>query len=210
MAPSSVIRRSALLLVGLAAPALAQQPVADSTLLTVDRIYASSEFRGQSFGPLRWLDDGAAYTTLERSEGTPRGQDIVRYDTETGAREILIPAARLIPTGDSVPLSIEDYSWSADDNRLLVFTNSRQVWRQNTRGDFWVLDRSSGRLKKLGGDAPASTLMFAKFSPDGGRVGYVRYGDYNLYVEDLASGRITQLTRDGSRTAINGTFDWVR
>ena len=209
MAPSSVIRRSALLLVGLAAPALAQQPVADSTLLTVDRIYASSEFRGQSFGPLRWLDDGAAYTTLERSEGTPRGQDIVRYDTETGAREILIPAARLIPTGDSVPLSIEDYSWSADDNRLLVFTNSRQVWRQNTRGDFWVLDRSSGRLKKLGGDAPASTLMFAKFSPDGGRVGYVRYGDYNLYVEDLASGRITQLTRDGSRTAINGTFDWV-
>jgi dipeptidyl-peptidase-4 len=49
--------------------------------------------------------------------------------------------------------------------------------------------------------------MFAKFSPDGSRVGYVR--ENNLYVEDLASGRITQLTRDGSRTVINGTFDWV-
>ena len=49
--------------------------------------------------------------------------------------------------------------------------------------------------------------MFAKFSPDGGRVAYVR--EHNLYVEDLADGRITQLTRDGSRTIINGTFDWV-
>jgi dipeptidyl-peptidase-4 len=49
--------------------------------------------------------------------------------------------------------------------------------------------------------------MFAKFAPDGRRVGYVR--ENNLYVEDLASGRIVQLTRDGSRTIINGTFDWV-
>jgi dipeptidyl-peptidase-4 len=49
--------------------------------------------------------------------------------------------------------------------------------------------------------------MFAKFSPDGGRVGYVR--ENNLYVEDLGSGAITPLTTDGSRTLINGTFDWV-
>ena len=49
--------------------------------------------------------------------------------------------------------------------------------------------------------------MFAKFSPDGGRVAYVR--ENNLYVEDLASGAITPLTTDGSRTLINGTFDWV-
>jgi dipeptidyl-peptidase-4 len=49
--------------------------------------------------------------------------------------------------------------------------------------------------------------MFAKLSPDGRRVGYVR--EFNLYVEELATGRVTQLTRDGSRTTINGTFDWV-
>jgi dipeptidyl-peptidase-4 len=49
--------------------------------------------------------------------------------------------------------------------------------------------------------------MFAKFSPDGGRVAYVR--ENNLYVEDIVSGIITPLTTDGSRTLINGTFDWV-
>jgi dipeptidyl-peptidase-4 len=71
-----------------------------------------------------------------------------------------------------------------------------------------VLERATGRLWRLGGDeAKSSTLMFAKFSPDSRRVAYVR--ENNLYVEDLASGGITPLTTDGSRTLINGTFDWV-
>jgi dipeptidyl-peptidase 4 len=197
------------LLAPLGGSAAAQQAAtSDSTLLTVDRIYAGAEFRAGSFGPLAWLGDGSAYTTLERSADT-KGRDLVRYDAASGARTILVPAARLVPPGDSVPLEIEEYSWSRDGNRLLIFTNTAQVWRTNTRGDYWVLDRTTWSLKKLGGAGPASTLMFAKFSPDGGRVGWVRYGEYNLYVEDLGTGKITQLTNDGSRTTINGTFDWV-
>jgi len=49
--------------------------------------------------------------------------------------------------------------------------------------------------------------MFARFSPDGSRVGYVREGD--LYVESVADGRIVRLTADASRTRVNGTTDWV-
>jgi dipeptidyl-peptidase-4 len=49
--------------------------------------------------------------------------------------------------------------------------------------------------------------MFAKFSPDETRVGYVR--DNNLYVETLSNGRIVQLTHDGTPHLVNGTFDWV-
>jgi dipeptidyl-peptidase-4 len=120
----------------------------------------------------------------------------------------MVPAARLVPPGDSVPLEVEDYDLSADGRRLLVFTNSKKVWRLNTRGDYYALDLSTWRLQKLGGaEAKPSTLMFAKFSPDGGRVAYVREND--LYVESLSDGRITRLTSDGSRTVINGTFDWV-
>ncbi|HET8712852.1 MAG TPA: S9 family peptidase [Gemmatimonadales bacterium] len=203
-----MLRRSLLLIIALSGGSLAAQS-ADSSLLTVDRIFASAEFRGGSFGPLAWLSDGMGYTTLERPLNGRSGRDLVRYDAETGARTILVPAARLIPAGDSTPLDIEDYSWSPDGRKLLIFTNSQQVWRTNTRGDYWVLDLAGWALKKLGGDGPESTLMFAKFSPDGGRVGWVRYGEYNLYVEDVASGATTQLTKDGSRTTINGTFDWV-
>jgi dipeptidyl-peptidase 4 len=188
----------------LSAPALGQQ--ADSSLLTVQRIYGSSEFKSQSFGPARWLGDGSSYTTLE--ETAEGGQNLVRYDTERGARQVLVVARQLIPQGDSVPLQVEEYAWSPDTSMLLIFTNTRPVWRLNTRGDYWVLERANGKLRRLGGpSAKPSTLMFAKFSPDGRRVAYVR--ENNLYVEDLASGTITALTTDGSRTLINGTFDWV-
>jgi len=139
--------------------------------------------------------------------GSPPRRAIVRHDARTGAPQVVVAAERLIPPGGKEPLGIDDYRWSADGGRLLVYTNSERVWRQNTRGDYWVLDLKSGALRKLGGDAKPSTLMFAKFSPDGTRVAYVR--ERNLYVEDLATGAVTPLTRDGSDVSINGTFDWV-
>ncbi|HEU5303744.1 MAG TPA: DPP IV N-terminal domain-containing protein, partial [Gemmatimonadales bacterium] len=189
----------------LARPAPAQQ--ADSSLLSVHRIYGTREFRSQAFGPARWLGDGSAYTTVEDAS-SEQGQNLVRYDAERGGRAVLVAARQFIPQGDSLPLQLEDYAWSPDLRSLLIFTNTLPVWRLNTRGDYWVLERATGRLRKLGGpDAKPSTLMFAKFSPDGRRVAYVR--ENNLYVEDLATGSITALTTDGSRTVINGTFDWV-
>jgi dipeptidyl-peptidase 4 len=190
-------------------PLAAQQSASqsDPSRLTLDRLFSSSDFAGQVFGPARWIDGGAGYTTLESSVTVKGGRDIIRYDTATGSRAVLVAAERLVPGGQSAALSIDDYVWSANARLLLIYTNSQRVWRQNTRGDYWVLDLSSNRLSKLGGEAKPATLMFAKFSPDATRVGYVR--ENNLYVENLSDRRITQLTRDGSRTIINGTFDWV-
>ena len=196
----------ALLALSLSSPLHAQTP--DSSLLTVERVYGSAEFAPEPLGDVRWVPGAAAYTRIEPDSAIRGAAALVRYDAATGAREVLVSATRLVPAGDTVPLDIEDYSLSPDRRRLLLFTNSRKVWRQNTRGDFWVLDLGDWRLRKLGGpEAAPSTLMFAKFSPEGGRVAYVRAHD--LYVERLDDSRITRLTHDGSRTIINGTFDWV-
>ncbi len=192
--------------IALAVPATAQErPPAP---LTVERIFGSAEFRGERPPEVRWLDD-STYTTIEGSAaGAGAGGDIVRYDAASGRRSVLVPSGDLIPRGKSAPLEIEDYEWSADHRRLLLFTNSARVWRANTRGDFWVLDLTTKSLRQLGGSsAKPSTLMFAKFSPDGGRVAYVR--EHNVYVENLSTGAVVPLTRDGSTTTINGTFDWV-
>jgi dipeptidyl-peptidase-4 len=189
----------------LAAPVAAQE--VDPALLSVKRIYGSTDFRSESFGPARWFPTGTAYTTLEAAPNGGAGRELVRYDASTGAREVLVTATRLTPEGAKAPLAVESYEWSPDQGRLLIYTNSKQVWRINTRGDYWVLDRASGQLRQLGKFAKPSTLMYAKFSPDGGRVGYVV--ENNLFVENLATGEVTQLTRDGSRTIINGNFDWV-
>ncbi len=179
----------------------------DKSLLTLDRIFNSNEFSGERFGPARFIDQGKYYTTLEKSVDVPDGRDIVKYETETGAREVMVSAKFLIPNGGTKPLSISDYTWSPNNNMLMIFTNTARVWRRNTRGDYYVLNLKTNQLQKLGGEAKSSTLMFAKFSPDEKKVGYVR--EHNVYVEDLSSGKITQLTFDGSTTIINGTFDWV-
>lgn len=164
------------------------------------------DFRPKTFRGGEWFGNGDSYLALEPST-TPEGTDIVRYQTASGAREVFVAASRLIPSGEKTPLPIESYSFSSDGRLLLLFTNSKTVWRQNTRGDYWLLNLGSGALRKLGGNAPASSLMFAKFSPDNSRIAYV--GGNNLYAEAVASAKITQLTRDGSDTVINGTSDWV-
>src|SRR5262245_19421072 len=149
----------------------------------IDRIYAKSEYSLPRFGPARWLEDGTAYTTVERATGTAGGSDIVRYDAATGARSVLIANTQLIPAGSEKALPIDDYVWSDDGSKLLIFTNTKKVWRQNTRGDYWVLTLIGGALKQVGTSHPPSSLMFAKFSPDATRVGYVRGN--NVYVERL-------------------------
>ncbi len=184
-------------------PALQAQQV-DS--LDLDRIFARFEFRGERFGPARWLDDGT-YTTLERSAEAERARDIVRYDPVSGEREVMVSAAVLTPAGAEGPLSLSNYGWSDDGAKLLIFTNTTRVWRFHTMGDYWVLDLESGDLQQVGADRPESSLMYAKFSPDGTRVGYV--SENNLFVEDIESGAVTQLTHDGSETILNGRFDWV-
>ena len=165
----------------------AQAQVADSSLLTLDRIFDSDEFPPERLGPVRWLEDRPAYVKLEpdSAAGRPGAGPLRRRHRQAGrlgAGRAAGPAGRFGPArGRGLHAS------RPTGERLLLFTNSRKVWRQNTRGDFWALDLATWQLRKLGGaDAKPSTLMFAKFSPDGGRVAYVR--ENNLYVEDLADG----------------------
>ncbi|MBN2473689.1 MAG: S9 family peptidase [Pirellulales bacterium] len=195
-----------LLIVAFALPLSAAEKEEDPSRLSVERIFSSGEFSSESF-PARWLPDGSGYVCLERSDDPSGGRDLVRHDAETDQREILVSAAHLVPPGESKPLRIDDYAFSQDRSLLLIYTNSKRVWRQNTRGDYWVLDRAGRELRKLGGDAPPSTLMFAKFSPTGRHVAYVRQG--NIYLEDLRDHGIRALTRSESLEVINGTFDWV-
>ena len=173
----------------------------------IDRIFQKKEYDAPRFGPARWLPTGNAYAIVEPVAAPATGREIVRYDAATGARSIVVAASALVPPGGKAPLDISDYAWSSDGARLLIFTNTRKVWRQNTRGDYWVLTVKGGALRKLGGDAPEASLMFAKFSPEGTRVAYVRGN--NIQVERVDDSRITQLTSDGSETTINGTSDWV-
>ena len=192
-------------LVCVAAPRAQQDGRGRALDAQIDRIFAAREYDAPRFGPARWLPDGAAYTIVEHSAEQRGAPEIVRYDARTGARSVVVPGSSFDPKGRSAPADVADYSWSADGRRMLLFTNTRKVWRLNTRGDYWVFDVAARTLRQL--RAPEASMMFAKFSPDGSRVAYVQQN--NIYVQSVDDGRIVQLTADGSATTINGTSDWV-
>lgn len=174
--------------------------------LTLEKIFNEGMLITNGIGPVKWLPDGESYLTTEQRQESSF-LDLVKINAKTGNKEVLVSAEMLIPGDTKKPLRLQRYSWSHDNTKLLIFTNTRRVWRYNTRGDYWVLDVASKKLSKLGEGLPESSLMFAKFSPDDSRVAYVCQN--NLYVETLADSKRTKLTSDGCESIINGTFDWV-
>src|SRR6185503_9811201 len=100
----------------------------------LERIFAREEYTPQTFTQPAWIDGGARYAAVEPSTsapGTKDAKDIVEYDTAPGTRTVLVAATSLKPAGAAAPLAIDGYAWSADRTKLLLYTNSKKVWRQN-------------------------------------------------------------------------------
>jgi len=149
---------------------------------------------------ITWSKEGNSYYVNEDNS-------IAKHTLPGGSSIVVVDKHKLIPSGKTTTLNIRNFIFSTDEKKVLIYTNTKKVWRLDTRGDYWLYDLTTGSLKQLGIGLPESSLMFAKFSPDGSKVAYV--SNYNLYVEDAATNKVKQLTLDGSRKLINGTFDWA-
>ncbi|GAA4442923.1 S9 family peptidase [Pontibacter saemangeumensis] len=154
----------------------------------------------QGNGEIIWLKAGDAYAQQE--EG-----NIIRHKLPSQEKQVILAKEKLVPAGKSEPLKVRSFSFSEDEQKLLLYTNTVKVWRLDTRGDYWVYDLQKQTLAQVGANLPVSSLMFAKFSPDGKQVAYV--SGNNIYVENLQNNEVKQLTKDGITKRINGTFDWA-
>src|SRR5262249_54971026 len=110
-------------IVAIAAPLVARpdQDVREAASQLVKRTMLDRSLHPKTFRGGEWEGRGEAYLALEASP-SGSGTDVVRYRTETGAREVLVPAARLKPEGAASPLVIEEYRVSADGRLALLFT----------------------------------------------------------------------------------------
>lgn len=183
---------------------LAQQS-SESNLLNIDRIYNTNEFSQDYERPMQWIENGEAYIIVEKSNSVSDADELIKYSTEKQEKSIFIPAESLLVNGK--PLSIGSFTLSPDGTKVLFFNNTSRVWRSYSKGDYWVYDFNTKKLRQLGTSFKSSSLMFAKFSADNKYVAYVQ--EFNIYKENFASGKITQLTFDGTEDIINGTFDWA-
>ncbi|WP_225871273.1 S9 family peptidase [Pedobacter cryotolerans] len=160
---------------------------------------ASSITKAQR-GGINWTKYGNSYY-----QNT--GGEIVTITLPKNERKTILSLRMLTPANAQNPLNVRSFQFSNDGTKALIYTNTKRVWRQDSKGDYWVADITNNTLKQIGKGKPASSLMFAKFSPDGSKVAYV--SEHNIFVEDLATNNIKALTTNGTTRMINGTFDWV-
>ena len=105
--------------------------------------------------------------------------EIVKIELPSLNKSTLIGKQQLTSM-DSKQIVPRSFQLSPDGSKALIYTNAKTVWRYPTRGDYWLLTLSTGDLKQLGKGRPESSLQFAKFSPDGGKVAYV--SEHNIYI----------------------------
>jgi dipeptidyl-peptidase-4 len=185
------------------------QPV-EAPPLTLEALFASPTYAPKYFEGGRWADEGPVlrYVDSDADAGTT---SLVELNLETDDRRTLIDGSALRnpdATGeDDALIQIEDYAYSPDGAKVLLYTDSERVWRLNTKGYYYVYDLPTGRVSAIAPRADGFQ-MFAKFDPAGRRVAFVR--DRDLWVTDVTTGAVRRLTDTGSEGGIiNGTFDWV-
>ena len=173
--------------------------------LTNEEIWHSSKFFGKSIRGVRSMNDGLFFTTLERDgEYT----SVIKFSYESYEKvETVVNSEDLIPQGNDINIGISDYTFSADESKLLISTDVEKIYRRSSRANYYIYDLQTKTLKSLS-DQEKGKQRLAEFSPDGSKVAFVR--DNNLFVSTLESGEEIQVTTDGmSNTIINGATDWV-
>lgn len=167
----------------------AQKPI------TLEDIWQNGTFAAKGVPGFNFQKDGVHYTKLE-------GSRIVQYDLRTGmASDTLLDVSTLKGWNGQ----LDGYSFSTDENSLLLTTGTESIYRWSTKANYFVFNTRTGALSQLH-EGPKQ--RYATFSPDADKVAFVV--DNDLYVKNLSSGKTTRITNDGRENAIiNGASDWV-
>ena len=184
-----------LVLVGIMISTLA---IGQNKQISLEEIWDGT-FRTEGMQALHSMNNGKQYSVLNRDRSEKTASiDIYDYKTLEKVKTIL-NSSNL----DNIQ-GFFDYSFSEDETKVLLTTNSKPVFRRSTLGEYYIYDIASKSVSKLSDDL----VQEPTFSPDASKIAYGF--ENNLYVKDLKSGTVTQITFDGKKNEIiNGITDWV-
>lgn len=172
---------------------------AQDNKITVEKIWKYYEFYPSGVAGFRSINDGNYFSkTTKTDDGVTVTKH--KFSDYKGEGETIIPANLLKDIG------MDDYSFNADETKALISTKTQAIYRRSYSAVYYLIDLSTNKVQPLDSERQPQTL--AEYSPDGKKVSYIYKN--NLYVKDIASGNVTQLTKDGeTNKIINGTTDWV-
>ncbi|TAL61963.1 MAG: S9 family peptidase [Bacteroidetes bacterium] len=171
--------------------------------ITLEDIYQKNYFGVKRIQGIQSMKNGEHYTTLSTNSTE---QFIVKYEYKTGNPvDTLLKNSWLKLKGKETSISFEGYDFNNDETKVLVSSESEQIYRHSTKENYYIYDIKSKTTAFI---SAAGKQMLAEFSPDGKRIGFVR--DNNLFMYDIASGKEIRVTGEGKfNSVINGSTDWV-
>ena len=175
-----------------------QQAVAQN--LTVERIWRNYEFSAKGASAYQMLNDGVHFV-----EWSDAG-DLIKGDisNNTTKAEILISKSALI--WEDKQIVVAGFEFNANEQKVLLWSAPKAIYRRSFEAFYFLYDLNTKKLEALDADHAPQTL--AEYSPDGTKVSFIHGND--IFIKDLASGKISKATEDGKRNKIiNGTTDWV-
>jgi dipeptidyl-peptidase-4 len=166
--------------------------------ITLEEIWSGS-FRTSGMDELQAMKNTNQYTVLNSNRQT-RSTQIDLYDFKT-----LEKVSNLIDTKNYSQLqSIDSYTFDKTESKILIATNTNQIFRHSFTADYFVYDIPTKNLTKF----TDKQIQEPTFSADGSKIAYAFEND--LYVYDVVSKTHLQITTDGKKNAIiNGITDWV-
>ncbi len=174
--------------------------------LTLQDIWAAKKFRGKRFRGGKWAARGPVITFTKLDTAT-KATNLMSFDLEKNEQKLILDGNKLHAADVDRLIKIQDYTFTKDRKKLLIYTDSARVWRRNTKGYYYIYDFDTEKLTPLA-KRDDGYQMFAKISPDEKYAAFVR--NRNLFLVELKNMKETQLTKDGSPgKIINGTSDWV-
>ncbi|HPF11070.1 MAG TPA: S9 family peptidase [Flavobacteriaceae bacterium] len=178
--------------------ALSSSLTAQQREITLEDIWGGA-FRTEFMDVLHSMNNGKEYSVLNfnRSKGT---SSIEVFDYKTGEKIKTLVDSNNLP---DIPYFIS-YEFSQDESQILLATKLEQVYRHSTLGTYYVYDAKTGKTSLLS----KWQVQEPTFSPDGTKIAFGYQN--NLYVKNLQTGDIKQITMDGEKNKIiNGITDWV-
>ncbi|MEL0644141.1 S9 family peptidase [Olleya sp. Ti.3.14] len=163
----------------------------------LDEIW-SGTFRTEGLDALHSMNNGQQYSVLnfDRASGATT---IDIYDYKT-----LEKVKTLVSSKDLDLKYFSDYTFSKDENKILLAFEEESIFRRSSLGKYVVYDVSEKSIHSVANHK----IQEPTFSPDGKKVAYGYQN--NLYVKNLKTNDVTQLTFDGEKNKIiNGITDWV-
>lgn len=174
--------------------------------LTLDDIYSPDEkvnFSGTPPPAYTWID-GERYV-WPRPQSDSQRVDWTLVNAATGVESPLFDAAKAEASLAAIPGVASSEAANAVRSRRVVFNDAGTAALLTLQNELFVLTFDDARVRKItssGGNKEEATL-----SPDASSAAFVR--DNNLFLVDVAAGRETAVTRDGSQKILNGRMDWV-